>query len=158
MHSTIFQISRERIDKQDYIKESKYYENSIGRITDYAAIRPGEREAEIEYLRRNLEGIAEFDGDSFCMLNKKVYFLEKYSCFKKELRSLSAVTIDDFISAYAGQTSSGIWKLRQVYENQYGAYVDDNYGELGLITFDEFMRTVDNGDKFYIGAVLDYHI
>lgn len=67
MHSTIFQISRERIDKQDYIKESKYYENSIGRITDYAAIRPGEREAEIEYLRRNLEGIAEFDGDSFCI-------------------------------------------------------------------------------------------
>ena len=156
-HCKIFQISRKKIKKKDYVKESKYGDEFIGRIADFVAIRPQEREEDIELLSRELDGIARFKGDSFIIEDKERYFREKYEYFMKTIETMREITFQDFISDEPGIVGSELWRLEKSYEDKYGYYIDDNYGEFGLIPLDEFMREAETGNRFFIGAVVDYH-
>lgn len=160
MHSRIFQISEKPIYREDYIDEEKYYENFVGEIADYVDDMT-DRESDIDWLKMHLEntGSAKFDGDKFTIVNKAEYFKPKLKEFLSAMKQIVADLNDDQAVFYDGgyKFDLSVYNMQSAYEDKFAFYVDDNGEYAGLETLDSFMRRVNNGDTFYIGATIDYH-
>ena len=159
MHSRIFQISSKPIDKIDYIREDSYYDSFVGEIADYVS-EDTDRESDIDWLKSSLEGVAEFDGDKFTIVNKEEYFKPKLKKFLYAMKQIVAELNEDPAVFYDGGSKFGthVYNMKTAYEDKFSFYVDDDSEYVGLETFDSFMRWVSNGDTFYIGATIDYHL
>ncbi len=157
MHSRIFQISKQPIDKTDYIEEDNYYDHWFtNQIADYVN-GDTNRESDIDWLKScyNNQGLsfgADDNGEYFVIEDKNKYFAPKFERFQKLLQELSAVTLDDFVSH---KTSLQMYSLKEAYNDRYGFYVDSE--DIFLVSFDEFVRCSKVGVKYYIGATIDYH-
>lgn len=157
MHSRIYQISKTPIDREDYIEEDKYYDHWFtSRIADYVN-GDTNRDDDIEWLRdcyenKGLSFGKDDNGEYFIIENKAKYFESDFEGFQRTLNELSKKTLDDFI----GHTNEMLmFRLNNLYEDEYGFYVEDEY--CGCATFSSFMRHATVGDKYYIGATIDYH-
>jgi len=156
MHSKIYQISTTPIDKCNYIEEDDYYDHWFtNSIADYVSENT-DRDDDIKWLEDCLcnEGLSfgtDNNGEYFIVSNKAKYFESKFEEFKKMLKELSNATFDDFIGY---QCDSQMYRLREVYEDKFGFYVDQD-GD--LMVFDEFIRRSHGSEKYYIGATIDYH-
>lgn len=153
MHSRIFQISKEPIDKADYI-DSGYYDYDhwfTNSVADYVS-DDCNRDADIEWLKSCAKGLI-FDkdnyGDYFVVKNKEDYFESKFKTFQTSLDKIKECTIEDFSNGMLG-----IWSLKNAYEEKFGFYVDVD-GE--VISFDSFVRCFAVNEKWYVGNTLDYH-
>ncbi len=156
MHSRIFQISSNPINEDDYISEADYYDTGfIGEIADYVSDET-DRDDDIEWLKKSLDGVADFNGDCFTIKDQRKYFEKRFSNFTKAAKDILLSTFEDFCTD-ANDFSLKMYRLETAYRDRFGFYVDDNGEYAGTETFDDFMRRVKNGDKFYIGATLDYH-
>jgi hypothetical protein len=157
MHSRIFQISKNPIDKVDYIEESNYWDHwFIGSIADYVN-GDTDRESDIEWLKHcyNNEGLlfgVDEGGEYFIVEDKHKYFAKNFEAFQKALKELTDVTIDDFIT---GKYGMNMCNLKLAYDDELGFYVDGD--DTGMETFDSCIRSSSNGTKFYIGSTIDYH-
>ena len=157
MHSRIYQISKNPIDKVDYIEESHYWDHwFIGAIADYVN-EDTDRTNDIEWLKEcyGNEGLSfgtDDDGEYFIVTDKAEYFAKRFKTFQKTLKELSELTLDDFAS---GKSSMQMYTLKAAYDDKFGFYVDGD--DTGMETFDECIRSSSNGTKFYIGATIDYH-
>ena len=157
MHSRIFQISKEPIDKDDYIEESYYYDQwFIGSIADYVN-GVTHRDDDIQWLKdcyeeRGLSFGADDGGEYFIIVDKNKYFEPKFEVFKTQLGELLNATLEDFASV---KLDMNVQRLRMAYEEKYGFYIDGD--GWGTCTFDDFVRCGQNGMKYYIGATIDYH-
>lgn len=154
-HGKIYQISyNSPIAKDDYIKEERYYENFVGLVaTSIETEDECERLADIEELKREMEGIAEFDGIKFCIINKEKYFEPRFRRFKETLKQLDDITLAQFAGAERDYLSSLMWNLEGFYKDS--DYIDDDGEYGGLESFSDFMRRIQNGDEFYVGTVFD---
>ena len=156
MHSRIFQISRKPINKDEYISEYDYYDSGfIGEIADYVS-DDTDRDADIEWLKSRLEGVADFNGDSFTIKDQRKYFEKSFSDFLEAIKEVSLLTFQDFCTN-ANDFDYKMYKLKTAYRNEFRFYIDDNGEYAGREPLDDFMRRAKNGDVFYIGATLDYH-
>lgn len=157
MHSRIYQISKNPIDKVDYIEESHYWDHWFtGSIADYVN-GDTDREDDIKWLKDcyDNEGLSfgvDDDGEYFIIEDKSQYFTKRFETFQKTLKELSEITLDDFVSS---RSSMQMYTLKSVYDDKFGFYVDGD--DTGMETFDECIRSNSNGTKFYIGATIDYH-
>lgn len=155
MHSRIFQISREPISKDKYISEDDFYDSGfIGEIADYVSDDTN-RDDDIEWIKARLEGVVDFNGDSFTIKDQRKYFEKSFSDFLEAIKDISLLTFKDFCTD-ANDFSYKMYKLENAYRDEFGFYIND-IGEYGTEPFDDFMRRAKNGDVFYIGATLDYH-
>lgn len=155
MHSRIFQISREPISKDEYISEADFYDNGfIGNIADYVS-DDTDRESDIEWLKQRLEGVADFNGDSFTIKDQRKYFEKSFSDFLEAIKDISLLTFEDFCTD-ANDFNYKMYKLESAYRDEFEFYIND-IGGYGTEPFDDFMRRAKNGDVLYIGATLDYH-
>lgn len=159
MHSRIFQLSKEPIAKDDYITEHHYYDDWFTReIADYVD-DDTDRIEDIEWLKSCASGV-EFDtdehGEYLIIKNREQYFEKSFQMFRKYLEEINRQnTLKDFANGI-----NGMWSLNAAHEDKFGFYVDftmdaDRYSD--LVTFDNFMRTSKDGEKYYIGATIDYH-
>lgn len=156
MHSRIFQISREPINKDEYISEADYYDSGfIGEIADYVSDYT-DRDDDIELIKARLEGVADFNGDSFTIKNQRKYFEKKFSNFLETIEDISLLTFEDFCTDES-DFSYKMYKLESAYRDKFKFYINDNGEYAGTEPIDDFMRRAKNGDVFYIGATLDYH-
>lgn len=157
MHSRIFQISKQPIDKIDYIEESNYHDHWFtNQIADYVD-GCTDRESDIGWLKScyNNQGLsfgADDNGEYFIVEDKNRYFEPKFERFQKTLQELSAATLEDFVSDKSGLQ---MYSLKEAYDDKFGFYVDSE--ETFLVSFDEFVRCSEAGIKYYIGATIDYH-
>jgi hypothetical protein len=157
MHSRIYQISKQPIDKSDYIEESNYYDHWFtNQIADYVN---GDtvRENDIDWLMACIKdkGISfSLFGDEihFIVEDKIKYFESKFEAFKNAIKELSVISIEQFIS---GECGLSMYHLKEAYDDRFGFYVDGD--ETDLVTFDDFVRQAEVGVKYYIGATIDYH-
>lgn len=153
MHSRIFQVSTEPIDKADYITESDYYDHWFTySIADYVD-EDTDRAADIEWLNDCARGyiIGHDDNGEYLLINnKEEYFKNAFKRFQELLDKVKGYDINGFINGI-----NEMWGLKNEYEEKYGFYVqtDDN----GLITLDEFIRVCEENQKYYIGGTIDYH-
>ena len=153
MHSRIFQISKEPIEKRNYITESDYYDHwFLDRIADYIDDYC-DRDASIGWLCDCAKGyeINKDNTGGYCFIvhSKEEYFKDKYDVFMSELKKIGMPTIDQFANGI------DLWRFQDAYNDQFGFYVQTNSDD--LMTFDEFVRHCNENDCWYIGGVLDYH-
>lgn len=143
--------------EDDYIEESRYYDHWFtNSIADYVDENT-DREGDIEWLKEcfDNEGLSfgtDDGGEYFIVEDKSKFFANSFKEFKKALKELSKITLDDFIT---DKVDIQMYVLESTYYNKFGFYVDND--DTGVETFDECVRRSSNGTKYYIGATIDYH-
>lgn len=152
MHSRIFQVSKEPIEKEDYIKEDNYiYEHwFLNSIADYVSDNC-DRNVDIRWLQDCALGFTfgtDDNGEYFIVNSKEEYFKSSFEGFKKALEALHNISIEQFVSYV------NIYGLNTYYNEKYGFYIDIDDE---LMTLDSFVRYCNNGEKYYIGGTVDYH-
>ena len=157
MHSRIYQISKEPIQKCDYIEEDNYYDHWFtNSIADYVNGNT-DRGDDIKWLKdccedKGLSFGSDDNGEYFVINDKMKYFTQNFEAFQKALKKLSNTTFDDFVS---GESGIFLYRLKEAYNDKFGFYVECE--SCGCETFDGFMRCAEVGVKYYIGATIDYH-
>jgi hypothetical protein len=152
MHSTIFQLEEKPLRfEEDWACEEDFYDDFVGTIADYVS-EDVDREEEINYFVKYLGqyGIiynSEEQSIVFPEGFKAEYFSERFFKLKKIVED---ITIEEFST-----DSTKVWILKNLIEEKYGIYI---YHKGSWKTFDEFIRyNLQEGQKYYIGNVLDYH-
>ena len=173
MHSKIFQVSREPIERVDYISEDRYFDGFVGSIADYVSddLTDEQRDNYITSLVESLGDAIEYCAakDSFKVVNKKAFFDRRFDAWKKRLDILSKVTPEQFAGLEdIKQDQSGLpydcsvgrlnYECSELYSDKFSYYIDDDGEYYGNQPLDSFMRSINNGDEFYFGAVIDYHM
>ena len=150
MHSRIFQVSMNPINKREYIYEGDYYEHWFTReIADYVSDHCN-REEDIKWLTDDARGYLvnkDDDGEYLVVTNKEEYFAPAYEKFMKALNEIGNPTLEEFTNGI------DLWYLKDAAEDKFGFYVDAD-GE--LMTFDAFIRGCVTNEKYYIGGTVDY--
>lgn len=156
MHSRIFQVSLDPIDKWDYIEEADYWDHWFTREwADY--VTGCDRNDSIEWLKdygknRGLTFGEDSNGEYFIIANKEKFFEGKFEYFKGKLEKLRECTLEQFAGL---DRAADIHGINSSYNDKTGFYIELVDG--GLYTMDDFIRCHDNGEKYYIGGTLDYH-
>lgn len=156
MHSRIFQISKTPLYKNDYISENYYYDHwFLHEIADYVD-GDTDRAADISWLskRDGIEVGHDDNGDFFIITSKKKYFAHSFERWKEACAKIYEMTIDHFI-IYAMEHE--MWTIKDAYDDKFGFYIEDCGEHYGTTTMDDLVRCCKDGDKFYIGATIDYH-
>ena len=157
MHSRIYQISKTPVDMDDYIDEEKYYDHWFtNSVADYVD-GDTDRDDDIEWLKdcyekKGLSFGQDDNGEYFIVEDKTKFFEANFEKFQKELKELSEKTFDDFMSG-----GMSLYRLNSSYDDESGFYIDDDGEYYGITTFDRLMRGATEGEKYYIGATIDYH-
>lgn len=111
---------------------------------------------EIERLARELEGIAEFDGIKFRIVDRDKYFESLYRRFHEQVSELQNVSFNQFSGSEACcDLEAALSRLKDAAEGD-GEYVYNEVELGGVITFADFMRQLNNGDGFYVGSIFYY--
>ena len=154
MHSRIFQIGKEPLTKEEYIVSSSIPEWFTYSVADYID-DDCNRESDIDWLMSAaLGGVASVDGDKLVFHDTSRYFEGKYEAFIKAAEQLTKTSFDNFLSCCA--VRAVLFNLKEAYNDRYGFYVY-NSDDDSLDTLDDFMRSVKDGETYYIGGVIDYH-
>lgn len=150
MHSRIFQVSKSPVEKQDYYRDYRYFDDFVGSVADYVS-DDTDRDEDIEWLAEYLSGVAEIEGDKITFKNIDAFFSKRYQQFCEAVIDLGTVSYQDFRSGISYKA----WRLQNTIEDKFGFYMDSE--KYGLEPIDSFLRSVENGDVYYIGATIDYH-
>ena len=166
-HEVILQVSKKPIKKQDYfVADDFYYEcrNVIGSGVDYIRdMSKEEMKESLEWLEFlpdcYSENAIKFDAKARTMtiLSKEAYFKQRYEKVKQACQKI----IDDGFDAFAGtgRTFSFFRSLNDIeyYGNdRYGLQISEYAGDTTCI--DTFIREANDGDVYYFGAVIDFHM
>jgi hypothetical protein len=142
----------EPIPKEDYISEVEYYDHWFtNEIADYVNGNT-DRAYDIEWLQGHSDAFifgADEGGEYFIVKNKEEYFKPHFKRFMEALNKIKDYTLEDFTEGFFE-----MWTLKDAYEDKFGFYVNAD-GE--TISLDSFVRRCATGEKYYIGATIDYH-
>ena len=154
MHSRIFQVSMEPINKHEYIEESDYWDHWFtNEIADYVNDNTN-RCDDIEWLRNcyehnGMEFGSDNNGEYFIVESREQYFKRSFDRFKAAIDKIKDCTLEDFANGL-----EHMWHIEDAYENKFGFYVNAD-GE--TINLDSFIRACALNEKYYIGGTIDYH-
>ena len=156
MHSRIYQISEKPIT--EFTDEFRYEEGFVGRHADYVdEVEHGSEDymADLKWLQNATEGLeVNLKEKTITITSKKEYFSKKHDTFKELLEKLQNITLEEFSSV---NTYFDIFNLTSAYEDEYSFYIDDNDEFCGITTLDNWVRNAEEGKKYYVGSIFDYH-
>ena len=166
-HGKILQVSKQPIKRQDYfVADDFYYDdgnNAIGSGVDYIRDMDEEEEKDcLAWLEQfpdyYSENAIKFDAKARTMtiISKEEYFKQRYEKVNEACQQI----IDDGLEIFAGlvRTVSFYHSFSDIeyYGNdRYGLQISEYKGDTTCM--DTFMRNVNDGDVYYIGAVIDFH-
>lgn len=157
MHSRIFQISKEPIRPENYIKDCP--ERFVNSIADYAVVSDS-REFDIRLLAQ-MPGINMHNSDEHFIVDPEKYFEKSFQAFVNHIEEVKQLTnIGSFTGDGNNPYALGycLSVLMNDYDDKYGYYVSLLDDSDCLLTLDYFVRFVAEADcKYHIGGVLDYH-
>lgn len=160
MHSEIYQITSTPVPKEDYVTESYFYDHwFINSVAD-SVNEQIDRDEIISGFKEWLEhfGSCKFDehAASFTLQAgfRETYFKDRFLEFHKNLQQLEKVSLQEFCHNYS-QVDGMLFKLQSTFADTFGIYVSSE--EFGTVTLDEFIRTAQINETYFIGGVLDYH-
>lgn len=152
MHDLIYQLNDEIIDKDDFLTEEELYDNFVGIIADYVD-GDIDRDAAINELVISLTpyGII-YDPTEQSIVFKKgfkeAFFKERFAKLKKYV---SELTLEEFSGT---ADTFPLYYIKKTIEDKYGTYI---YFNNVCIIFDEFIRNMKEGQKYFFGSAIDYH-
>lgn len=157
MHSRIFQVSKNKITEDNKIRKYRYDEGFVGNNGVDYVIDSESRKNDLEWLascHKGLEVSTEGKDITLKIVSKTEYFEKKFEEFQEGLKKLQDYTMEDFVDS---RKWLDMYRLKDAYNDEHGFYIDDNDEWHGIATFDEFMRSTQDGDVYYIGSTFDYH-
>lgn len=151
MHSRIFTISENEINKNDNI----FYKDDLFEKVEYAdsiievKADKGWKE-DVEWLSESMVGEIEIFPNvakwTFTKKDKDDYFKNRFAEFVNYAKDISLETFEE---------PSFSWNIQNALEDKGGFHVA--LDEWGTYTMDEFMRKAQPGTTYYIGKTYDYH-
>lgn len=156
MHGRIFQLYAKPIAKEEYLTESFFDDHWFLReIADYVSDHT-DRNEDLKWLSDATDGI-EFGkdeaGEYLIIRSKGRYFSAQHKKCVSACKELAKISLSDFASSFKAMRIFSM--LCDSFDQRFGFYVVDSYED--VMTLDRFVRACKDGDKFYIGASLDYH-
>lgn len=152
MNNYIIGLSTEPTEPDGFIGETDYYESSfVGWIADYVSNVKNPEDWFIEYID-GLEGLA-YDPETrqLTIVDKTALFKNSFSEFKEQVAKLAAVDLE----SYTGDNFNyEFYKLKLAAGNDCGDYVDYNGT---LYPLGSWLRSRNNGSKFYFNGLVNYH-
>ena len=149
MHSRIFQVSNKSIAEENFIKESRYDEE-----TKFDYVVTSKIAEDLKWLS-SVKGLEiDVEARTITLVSKEDYFKRKYYNFLKLIEELHGASLNEFAN---DSLRFKIYELKQTYEDTTGFYIDDNGEEFGLVTLDEWVREVEEGRVAHVGQTFDYH-
>lgn len=149
MHSRIFQVSNESIAEEDFIRESRYDEE-----TRFDYVVTSKIAEDLKWLS-NVKGLKiDVEARTITLISKEKYFKRAYYNFLKLMEELHDASLNEFAN---DSLRLKVYELKQSYEDTIGFYIDDNGEEFGLVTLDEWVRGVEEGRVAHVGQTFDYH-
>lgn len=155
MHSRIFQLEKEKVEKDEMLEAWNIEEGDdfIGPVSDYVDDIPMESwDKEIAVFGTAMytdKGVVFDPKEKSIVFSEEFiesYFQDKYDEFKTITKIL---TQEDFRN-YSGN----LYRAGKAIDNIFGYYF---YTNGDLRSMDSFLRNISPGKKFYFGSVLDYH-
>lgn len=162
MHSRIFQVSIQPIEVDDYAVSSDFYDNS-GDFADYIGDEKegNDRKEDIGNLADTLKDLFTLDEDGETLTYKGETAMEAFKqAWADHLREEAAkVTADNILDWYSRYGVCAICEETHLYTN-YRFKIENWNGDFAdaaseLISY--VAAKMKEGDKLYIGAVIDYH-
>lgn len=160
MHSKIFQITTERVDKENYLNEDTLMQGDNSDFDYCAEIDDDERKEEIEYLVNHIlpEGMFELTSEDTILYKGCA---EKWKEeFVSEIRKKAEAITPENMLEWIGPVYQLEKYLKDPLDTGYRFYTDtegvQSYAEQSY----EFLReicTFEPGTTLYIGGVIDYH-
>lgn len=161
MHSKIFQISTKPIDKDDYKSPDEYYENS-GDFADYICdeVAEEDRQVYIDALAENLKGVFTPVAPGVFAYNGEQAMREFKKLWAAEILDKAMdLTVDGFFSSHL------LYQIRETTDcthtgTSFRVDIDGWTGDIAY-PFGELIKYADcrlkEGDRIYVGAIIDYH-
>lgn len=163
MHSKIIEIVGgldKPIRKKDWAKATDLPEHFVGGIADYTDDVSDKQAKEVK------DSFVQYFGDhcvregnwiTFDVEAKKMNEEGRYRDFIEKAKAVAALSFDTFCGL--GDTAVMdhlIWELNDKYNDQFSLYIF-NSAEEDLLTFDEWKRKLQPGERYFMGGVMDYH-
>ena len=155
MHSNIIQISRNPIEKEERVSPIDFYENSSD-FADYIGDEydDEERKSVIEAIPKWFDGIFSLEGDHLVFNGLGDFVKDWYRYIGECVAELKDNEVEDMklyrIKKAVEHTHLDIWSRFYIENwNGYAAAAED--------FIDYLANRMKQGDKLYIGAIIDYH-
>lgn len=128
---------------------------------DYVSEMDEEEAADsIDWMIKNSDGAIVYDKETRSIKFTKKKLMEiDYNTFIKFAKELTQVTLDEFSDTakdYLNSVEYKKTKLDAAYGDRWGFYFYNE--DLGLLPENEFLRKLKDGETYYLGNILDYHI
>ena len=149
MHCNVFELSRKPIKESDRMNENTLMDNDsfVGYVADYVADIDEPYEDTVGWLVNELGASVVYNNEdnSITFVHKDMFFKQDYDKFRELIKG---VTFKKFLD----------WKwvhqVKSCLSQDWGTYIYFDYP----MNINDFIRDhVKDGDKFYIGGVVDYH-
>lgn len=155
MHSNIIQISKNPIEKEELVNPIDFYENSSD-FADYIGDEKDEeqRQEVIEWMAEDFDGIFSLEGDHLVFNGLGDFTKRWYDYIRERTSQLKDGEVDDMklykIKTAVERTHLEIYSRFYIENwNGYAAPMED--------LVDYLKNRMKQGDKLYIGAIIDYH-
>ena len=156
MHSKIYQISLKPLEKEDYLKPSDLYENSQD-FADYIGDEfEGDSRIEcIEYLSECLSEFFDYVGNGTLLYKGMGDFLTDWV---EQIKLLAdSITPENVLKELNLYYLSSV--TEKTHKNMSSRFYIEDYNCFAgpLSDLVEFLATRKEGEKIYVGSVIDYH-
>lgn len=152
-HSKIYQFSLTPLSEDDYMGESRFYEDDtfVGEVADYVSDEVDRNECLLDLEDELGQSFVEWRAnDQVVFLSgfKRAYFEHSFKAFKKLSEE---TTMELFLDGMH------IFKLKILLESKFGTYIYlESHGE--WMNIGQFIREhLKENEVYYIGNVIDYH-
>jgi len=157
MHSKIFQITKEKLSKEEYITENTFYDH-LPEGADYVQnLSKEEAEACLSWVDEMLKGIFTRKGRELTFIGVETFIGEWVEKIKESANALTVENMKDSLTLFrhkmlCERTHKDVWFL--VYQGADGEEYADFFAD-----FIWYLHAteVKKGTKFYIGGIVDYH-
>jgi len=153
-YESIYQVSLTPLTPDDYIDEEMFYEDFVGHNATYVDDSTDQKEG-IKRLKQELGEAAEWDGNSFKIIDKEKFFRGKFIRFKDDIERLEIYSLDTFSGTVPSDLDLDMYRLNKHYSDEFGTYMYDEGNSIR--TIDQFVRQANLGETWYVGKVIGYH-
>lgn len=175
----ILQISGEPVSPENYYDPARYntgYTDSDGEfrpagchgwfwdlISDgmsgpQFSLDPEARSAVYQYLQSHAPGVFDFEGDRLTLYDKSRYLSRRtFQPWRDILKKLATVSPDEYDAENATLLMNALNEYFDL-DKKDGFYVDLGDGPTDFMTLGNFLRKIQPGDSFYVGAIIWYRV
>ncbi len=160
MHSTIFQITKTRVEKENYLNEDTLMQGDNSHFDYCAEIDDEERKEHIGYLVNHIlpEGMFELTSEDTILYKGGA---DKWKeDFVSEIRKRAEAITPDKVQDWIGPVYQLEKYLKDPLGTSYWFYTDEEGAQSYAEQSYEFLREIcdlEPGTTLYIGGVIDYH-